>query len=161
MSSSSRRNACLIALVILLGAGCWSGDYTGPTEPSPSGAAARDCRSLESRLPEKVEGRESLTYEPSSALTAAWGDPPIELRCGVPRPQVLSPRSEDYNPLADAVEVNGVSWLLEERSDGYRFTTTDRTAFVELTVPSEYAPEVGVLTDLADAISKSVPEKPL
>lgn len=59
------------------------------------------------------------------------------------------------------MEVNGVSWLLEELSDGYRFTTTERTAFVELTVPSAYAPEVGVLTDLADAVAKSVPKKPL
>lgn len=161
MSSSSRRKACLIALVLLLGAGCRSGEYTGPTEPSPSGAAARDCRSLQSQLPKDVEGQGRLSYDSSSAYTAAWGDPPIELRCGVPRPQVLSPGSEDYNPLADAVEVNGVDWLLEERSDGYRFTTTGRTVFVELTVPSAYEPEVSVLTDFAEAIAKSVPEKPL
>lgn len=161
MSSTPRRKACLAAFVLLWGAGCGSSNYTGPAEPSPSGAAARDCHSLQSRLPEKVEGQKKLGYESPSDYTAAWGDPPIELRCGVPRPPLLSPSSEDYNPLADAVEVNGVSWLLEERSDGYRFTTTERTAFVELTVPSAYAPEVGVLTDLADAVAKSVPEKPL
>lgn len=91
--------------------------------------------------------------------TAVWGDPGIELRCGVPRPEVLTPGSEHYNPAAEAVGVNGVEWLLEEREDGYRFTTTGRSAFVELTVPAEYAPEVGVLTDLADAVKEAVPEE--
>jgi Protein of unknown function (DUF3515) len=90
-------------------------------------------------------------------FTAVWGDPAIGLRCGVPRPEVLSPGSEHYNPTADAVEVNGVDWLLEEREDGYRFTTTGRTAFVELTVPSAYAPEVGVLTHFATPVEQAVP----
>jgi hypothetical protein len=70
---------------------------------------------------------------------------------------VLTPGSDRYDPTADAAEVNGVSWLLEQQDDGYRFTTTGRKAFVELTVPGEYAPEINALTDLADAVARTVP----
>ncbi|WP_461030410.1 DUF3515 domain-containing protein [Streptomyces sparsus] len=149
-----------IAAVQVAVAGC-SADPEGPAVPSPTGRSAADCRALHSRLPAKVEGRPRVERQPVSRYTAVWGEPAIELRCGVPRPKVLSPGSEHYNPTADAVEVNGVGWLLEKQSEGYRFTTTGRTAFVELTVPSAYAPEVGVLTELADAVLAAVPEKPL
>jgi hypothetical protein len=79
----------------------------------------------------------------------------------VPRPEVLTPGSEHYNPTSDSVEVNGVSWLLEERDGGYRFTLLDREVFVRVTVPDAYAPEVNALVDLADAVRGAVPEKPL
>lgn len=70
------------------------------------------------------------------------------------RPDV---RGEHYNPKADAAEVNGVEWLFEKQEDGYRFTTVLRKAFVEVTVPRKYAPEVDVLTDLGRAVKKTVP----
>jgi hypothetical protein len=82
------------------------------------------------------------------------------MRCGVPRPEKLTPGSEHYNPTAEAAEVNGVSWLLEQRHGGYRFTTTGRAANVELTVPDDYSPEIDALPDLAKAIRTSIPERP-
>lgn len=127
-----------------------------PAVPSPSGAAAQACRALHEALPEHVAALDRTATDPASEYTAAWGDPAVELRCGVPRPEVLTPGSEHYNPTSEAAEVNGVSWLLEEREDGYRFTTTDGVAYVEVTVPDAYAPEIGVLTDLADAVTGTV-----
>ncbi|UGY93803.1 DUF3515 domain-containing protein [Streptomyces gobiensis] len=164
MSSSPRRivylsaaaAALLVAAPVYLG--CSASRSADPAVPSPSGQAAADCRTLHSRLPEKVEGQQRVEPEPKSVYTAVWGDPAIELRCGVPRPEVLTPGSEHYNPTTEAVEVNGVEWLLEEQPDGYRFTTIGRTAFVELTVPGVYAPEVGVLTDFANAVRGAVPK---
>lgn len=141
-------------------AGCSAGGGAGPAVPSPSGEAVQTCRALHEALPERVAGLERNGSEPASEYTAAWGDPAVELRCGVPEPDVLTPGDEHYNPTAEAAEVNGVSWLLDEREDGYRFTTTDRAAYVEVTVPDTYAPEVGVLTDLADAVKKTVPRAP-
>lgn len=138
--------------------GCTSSDDSaGPAVPSPSGKAAGACRMLHGELPGRVDGAERTESDPVSKYTAVWGDPAIELRCGVPRPEVLTPGGEHYNPTADAVEANGVSWLMEEEDGGYRFTTTRRAAFVELYVPDDYAPEVGSLTDLAKAVRKSVP----
>lgn len=112
---------------------------------------------MHGELPGRVDGEDRTTLDPASKYTAAWGDPAIELRCGVPRPERLTPGSEHYNPTSDAVEVNGVSWLIEQRDGGYRFTTTDLVAFVEVSVPDDYAPEVGTLTDLTSAVGKSVP----
>ncbi|WP_346776740.1 DUF3515 domain-containing protein [Streptomyces sp. HNM0574] len=160
MSTATRRApvVSLAALATFVLAGC-SATGEGPSDPKPSGRAAADCRALHERLPERVTGQDRNALDPESKYTAAWGDPAVELRCGVPRPEVLTPGSEHYNPTTEAAEVNGVSWLIEEREDGYRFTTTDRRANVELTVPGAYAPETGALVDLAKAVRDSVPDK--
>jgi hypothetical protein len=123
--------------------------------PHPSGKAAKACRALHERLPHRVFGQQRISLDPDSNYTAAWGDPGIELRCGVPRPAKLTPGSAHYNPLASTMEVNGVSWLLEERQDDYRFTTTDRTAYVEVTVPNSY--DQATLSELSKAIRASDP----
>lgn len=160
MSFPPRRTVHLLCAAALApAAGCGTAAPPGPAVPEPPGPAAADCRTLHPLLPEEIEGNGREEREPVSEYTAAWGDPPMELRCGVPRPEVLTPGSEHYNPTADAVEVNGVEWLLEELPDGYRFTTTGRTAFVEMTVPDRYAPEVGPLTDLAGPVREAVPEQ--
>lgn len=137
-------------------AGCSAG-AEGPPVPKPSGKAATACRALHGQLPGKVDGQERVSLEPASKYTAVWGDPAIELRCGVPKPEKLTPGSEHYNPTAEAAEVNGVSWLLEKQDGGWRFTTTQRTANVEVTVPEEYAPEAGVLTEFSRAVKSAVP----
>lgn len=161
MSTSLRRASCAVtvAVAVAAAAGCTGGDDSGPAPPSPSGKVAEACRSLHDRLPKRVDGQQRITLDPASKYTAAWGDPAIEMRCGVPRPEKLSPGSEHYNPTAEAAEVNGVSWLLERRDGGYRFTTTDRAANVELSVPDDYAPEINALPDLAKAIRASVPKR--
>jgi hypothetical protein len=161
VNSSYHRARFTVAVTaaVLAATSCVAVGDDGPAVPSPSGKAAETCRSLHDRLPKRVDGQQRITLDPASKYTAAWGDPAIELRCGVPRPEKLTPGSEHYNPTADAAEVNGVSWLLEQREDGYRFTTTDRTANVELTVPDSYAPEIDALPDLAEAVDTSVPEK--
>ncbi|HEX5566762.1 MAG TPA: DUF3515 domain-containing protein [Streptomyces sp.] len=151
-----------VAAVLATTAGCAFGDgRPRPPVPSPTGSAAAACRALYDALPERVDGQQRIVFTPKTRYAAAWGDPAIELGCGVPRPEVLTPGSEHYNPTADSVEVNGVSWLLEQRDGGYRFTTTGRTVFVQVTVPDTYAPEVNALTDLADAVRETIPEQPL
>jgi hypothetical protein len=130
------------------------------TVPTPSAKAAAVCRKLHTALPDTVDGLSRHSVVPSSDLTAGWGDPTVVLRCGVARPDVLNPRArEKYDPIADAAEVNGVSWLVQPLvgDQGYRFTTTDREVFVEVTVPHRYAPEVNPLTDLAAAVIGTVP----
>lgn len=155
---SAARRALPAFPVLLLLAGCWPGDDTvRVTAPSPTGDAARSCRELANALPRRVEGQERRTLSQDTPYAAAWGDPAIVLRCGVNRPAVLTPGSESYDPTADAVEVNGVSWVMEEQSDGIRFTTNELALYVEVTVPDDYAPEVNPLVDLAKAIRTHVP----
>ncbi|WP_173915021.1 DUF3515 domain-containing protein [Streptomyces barkulensis] len=161
LPSALRAPAVLLA-VLAAAAGCVSGgDRPGPPVPSPTGEAAGICRELYGALPGEVDGQPRGEVEPGTRFAAVWGDPAIELGCGVPRPEVLTPGSEHYNPVSESVDVNGVSWLLEKRDGGHRFTLLDREVFVRVTVPDSYAPEVNALVDLADAVRETVPEKPL
>ncbi|MER0240934.1 DUF3515 domain-containing protein [Streptomyces sp. HSW2009] len=147
-----------IAILLLSAVGCSDSDEpAAPAVPSPSARAITFCKALHKELPATVDGLDRRKTDPASDFTAVWGNPGVQLRCGVPRPDVLTPGSEHYNPTADSVDVNGVGWLLEKQGDGYRFTTTLRKAFVEVTVPSKYAPEVNPLTDLANAVQKTIP----
>lgn len=153
---SPRRTLALPVLTVLACAvGCSSATEVAP--PAPEGAAAAYCRALHKELPKTVDDLRRGSAEPVSDFTAIWGDPAVRLRCGVPKPDVLTFGSEHYNPNPDAAEVNGVRWLFEKQDDGYRFTTVLRKTYVEVTVPAAYAPEVNVLTDLADAVRKTVP----
>ncbi|SNS73976.1 Protein of unknown function [Actinacidiphila glaucinigra] len=149
--------ACLSAAAVWISA---SGTAAGGVAvPSPSASAARMCGALHDALPGKVDGLSKRSVSPVSDLTAGWGDPTVVLRCGVPRPEMLTPGNPVYNPTAEAVEVNGVSWLIEQTGDGYRFTTTGRKAFVEVTVPARYKPEVNPLTDLGHAVETAIPSE--
>ncbi|MDT3400471.1 DUF3515 domain-containing protein [Streptomyces sp. B1866] len=145
----------------LVSAGCTGGAGSDAARaaavPTPSAQAAALCRALHRELPGSVDGLRRRAADPPSDFTAVWGDPAVRLRCGVPRPALLDPGSPRFRPDADAAEVNGVEWLTEKLDDGYRFTTVLRKAFVEVTVPRRYAPEVNPLLDLAAAVRRTVP----
>ncbi|GGU98775.1 DUF3515 domain-containing protein [Streptomyces spectabilis] len=146
----------LSALALLIAcAGCSSTDDRGTAAvPSPGAGVTELCRNLAERLPREVNGLKRRDPKPASPLTAGWGDPAIILRCGVARPAKMN------DPAADGVTVNGVGWLLEEQTDGsFRFTTTLRKAYVEVSIPEQRTGDgVGPLTDFAAPVRKSIPE---
>lgn len=136
-----------LALALVLLAGC-----AGPVpveEPTPDAAATAVCEPLLAALPDTVDGQSRRETRPGR-FTAAWGDPPISVRCGVPRPAALSSTSSCF-------EVDGVGWFAEPAEGGHLFTTIGRAAFVEVGVPADYAPEANVLVDLAGAINEHDP----
>ncbi|MGW0336651.1 DUF3515 domain-containing protein [Streptomyces sp. NPDC003011] len=147
--------------VLITVAGCSSADDTAATAvPSPVAKVAQLCRNLDKVLPSKVDGESRHDPEPASALTAGWGSPAIILRCGVEQPpKMVDPKvAEGGDPDAVAGGVNGVDWLMEKQDDGaYRFTTANRSAYVEVTV-EKGQDSAGVLTGLAPAVKKAVPE---
>lgn len=118
--------------------------------PSVTGSVLTACQELLAALPDTLADQSRRDVTPSDALAAAWGDPAIVLRCGVAAPGGLTPD-------AQLVEVDGVAWLPQELSAGYRFTTADRAVFVEVDVPDDYAPEGNVLVDLADLVQAALP----
>ncbi len=144
-----------MALALVPLAGCSfigdSDDGVALAVPSPSAQAAAVCRALHKELPTTVNGLKQGTAKPASDYTAVWGDPAVQLRCGVPRPAAMGSTTA-------SAEVNGVEWLPEKRKDGYRFTTVLRRAYVEVTVPKKYAPEINALIDFAKAVKKTVPK---
>jgi hypothetical protein len=144
----------VLALLVTL-AGCSSADDSARAAvPSPGATVTGLCQKLDKVLPAEVDGQDRRDPEPASALTAGWGNPAIILRCGVVRPAKMS------DPEADGVEVNGVGWLLEKQGDGsFRFTTTLRRAYVEVTIPKGRTGDgMSPLVDLAPAIKKAIPE---
>jgi hypothetical protein len=118
-------------------------------DPAPSGQSEQVCTALMADLPVTVLDGQRRKVEPGRR-SAAWGDPAITLRCGVEKPPKLTAASPCY-------EVNGVGWFAEEASGGYLFTTIGRPAFIEVGVPSEYAPEANALVDLAASVSRHDP----
>ncbi|MCX4819622.1 DUF3515 domain-containing protein [Streptomyces sp. NBC_01142] len=155
MTSSRRRPFFLsaAAVVLLAAAGCSSTDAPASiTVPSASPEEAALCRALHEELPDSVAGMDRKDPEPASELTAGWGDAAIVLRCGVPRPEKMN------DPEADGVTVGGVDYLLEQQDDGsFRFTTTYRKAYVEVTLTKKYASDVTPLIPLGAPIKKTVP----
>lgn len=101
-------------------------------------------------LPATLDGHDKRPTEPVSQRTAAWGDPAIALRCGVPVPARLRPTTQ-------LITVNGVDWFGEQHAEGWTFTATGRRAYVEVVVPKDYAPEVNPLVDLAAALKGADP----
>ena len=119
------------------------------TPPAADASTRAVCARVTAALPQSVAGQDRRATTPQGP-TAAWGDPPIVLRCGVPRPAALTPTSQ-------LLTVDGVDWFAEPLTGGYLFTTYGREANVEVAVPAAYAPESGPLADLAAAVAASVP----
>ncbi|MET7480341.1 DUF3515 domain-containing protein [Streptomyces sp. NPDC005648] len=143
-----------VLALLITAVGCSSADDTvSAAVPSPGAKVSELCKGLDKALPSKVDGQDRRDPTPASALTAGWGNPAIILRCGVERPAKMS------DPEADGVEVNGVGWLLEKQGDGsFRFTTTLRKAYVEVTIPkSRTGDGMAPLVDLAKSVGKAIP----
>ncbi|HEX6887660.1 MAG TPA: DUF3515 family protein [Candidatus Nanopelagicales bacterium] len=119
--------------------------------PAPSGDMAVACAAFTAALPASlstVGARREVI--PDSSLTAAYGDPPVSVRCGAPRPAALSATSM-------LVTVDGIDWFPEELTGGWLLTSVGRTANVELTVPTAQGPAPSVAADLAPTIKATLP----
>jgi Protein of unknown function (DUF3515) len=137
-----------VAASLLLG-GCARTVVVDP--PTPPADAAAACRTfldaLPNALPTVGDRRE---VEPPAGLTAAYGDPAVSVRCGVPTPSALGPTS-------DLVTVDGVDWFPEQLTNGWMMTTVGRVADVEIAVPSDQGPAPSVAADLGPTIDATLP----
>ncbi|HVQ86913.1 MAG TPA: DUF3515 domain-containing protein, partial [Actinomycetes bacterium] len=134
MRDLGRTRVALAAPLVLMAcalAGCSNAVDVEPPPVDPEVAAV--CADLIGALPSEVLDQPAVVTEPKSQQTAAWGDPPIVLRCGVAEPASFEPTSE-------VTAVNGVDWFPEQRDNEYVFTTWGRTVRVELKVPRDYTP---------------------
>ena len=135
-------------LLTLLLAGC-AASVDVDEYPTVQGTEV-DCKALIADASQRVADQERL--EVPGDIAAAWGDPAIILRCGVEKPDALTPSSRCF-------DVNGVGWLAETTADGYLFTTIGRTFHVSVEVPKTYDPAADALADLATSVKKHDPEK--
>jgi hypothetical protein len=123
--------------------------------PPPNLPADAPCTSLLGKLPLSLPtGGPTLPARPAQSswtFVAAWGDPAVTLRCGVPRPSQLAPGSS-----AELVVAHGVAFMPVQHGDTTVWTTVDRVVYVEVSVPRMYPQQV--IAVLADAIVAAMPD---
>lgn len=154
------KRAAALLLACALAAGCGTGAVQ-VAAPHPDTGTRRLCGALSRRLPARLDGHARRAVSPRSPLTAAWGDPPIVLRCGVPLPAGMA-------PTAELTVVNGISWFpagsaapgSASGSGPAVFTEVGRQARVEVTVPASGEPAAPVLVRLSDLIAAVIPARP-
>lgn len=113
------------------------------------GSAGQACARLIEALPRELAGQPRRTVS-GSAYAAAWGDPAIVLRCGVP-----VPKSFKSDPCFTR---NGIGWSIPGRQvddldEDVTMTLAFRDPTLQVQVPAHYRPDgpTEVMADL-DAV---------
>lgn len=108
------------------------------------GATARAvCAEVTGALPTEVAaGVARRDTRPADPTVAAWGDPAVVLRCGVPPG---SSRDSAY-------EFDGVRWAMHDTGATRTWTTLGRAVNVEVVVPDAYSSQAELLGGLAAAL---------
>ncbi len=124
--------------------------------PELAGAEARACAELIEALPDEVDGAEQVEVSPADAPAAAWGDPAIVLRCGVPMPS-------EFDDYATCHETDGVGWFIPDdqvtgAATEITMTTIGRDVNIEVALPSVHWPPATAMVDLAPAIKQTTEE---
>jgi len=97
--------------------------------PPVTADADRVCPGLMGGLPLLLGDAQARPVRSATPYAAAWGDPPIVLRCGVARPAALAQDSQYFG-------VGGVEWFTEPGDDATVWTSVDRAVYVEVSVPN-------------------------
>ena len=108
------------------------------------------CERLIGRLPDRLQGQARREVTPHDAPGAAYGDPPIELRC-------VDPASLDLPRALQCTSTAGVdwwapAWMLTDDSIDVVMVTVGRSPAVQVRLPATYRPPSAVMVDLAPAI---------
>ena len=132
------RRAAVIPLLLATVAACSRVDVeAAPFADDPA------CAQVMARLPDRVaDGLDRRTA--TGVATAAWGDPPVVLRCGVVPPKPTG---------TPCVRVADVDWVAEETRSGWTFTAYGRVPGVEVRVPAGTEPPERPLVDLAAPVA--------
>jgi hypothetical protein len=147
--------ARLLALLVLLAVTAACSDTVSVEAPHVSGNAARVCAAFVDSLPSHVADQKQRKVT-TSGHAAAWGDPAIELRCGVPRPK-------GFDRFSQCQHVNGVDWFVPESQQTGKpteitMTTVGRTPRVDVRIPADYWPPATAMADLATVTKQHLRE---
>ena len=120
--------------------------------PSPVATdAVAACRALIAALPDQVDGHRRRPATGDPERVAAWGDPPIVLRCASGPLVTPTGATQTYG-------VQGVRWVTSETGDTIVWTSFGRVVTVELRVPAEYE-GARIVTPLSEVIAATVPAR--
>ena len=114
-----------------------------PGTPAPRTASA--CAAFVTSLPaELAKGVRRRPVSLTPGAVAAWGDPAVVLRCGVPA----------GNTLDEPYVFDGVSWAVHDDGATRRWTTFGRKVEVEVVVPDSYDAQAELLITLSPAVKR-------
>ncbi|MGB8651473.1 MAG: DUF3515 family protein [Mycobacteriales bacterium] len=118
--------------------------------PAVNGVSAPtllSCRALKNSLPQELgKGVRLRAALPTSDTTAAWGDPPVTLRCGVKAGSATD----------DPYVFDGVHWAMHDKGASRSWTTTGRPVNVVVEFPDSYSGQAELLGALAKAITTTL-----
>ncbi len=105
------------------------------------------CRRLKLELPRQVApGAAQRPAAPFSDTTAAWGTPPVTLRCGVRAGSALD----------DPYLFNDVRWAMHDNGATRQWTTVGRKVNVVVEVPDAYSSQAELIGGLAPAVKAAL-----
>jgi hypothetical protein len=107
------------------------------------------CPRLVEGLPDRLGRLPARRVESAVRSAAAWGDPPVVLRCGV------APR---IGPVGQVVTLDGVDWTADEDHAGVTWTTVSRRVDVQVRVPGRYDSQGPLLAMLSPILGRTVPK---
>jgi hypothetical protein len=136
-----RRTTTTGLLVLGVAGGLLSGCSDAVEVTPPPHVTA--CEPATAQWPTRVADRESRAVDVvggeglgevigREADAKAWGDPAVIASCGWP---ALGPTDKE------CLDVDGVYWVVEQLSDGVKFTTFGRDPAIQVLVPDAYKPE--------------------
>ena len=167
-----------IVVVVVLANRVGSEPTTDPTLPLALGeveaprAATPACAQLMADLPTVLGGldrrelvgspvpsgtdlpggtRVGATSDVEAGAVAAWGDPPVVLRCGIPTPAELTCS-------APVQVVDGVTWLPLTGQGATTYLVVDRSVRVALTVP-ESVTNTGPWQEMSRIVARALPPR--
>ena len=136
-----------VVAAVLLVPGCSGDDDLPAVQVSavPTAAAAA-CARFAERLPAELgDGRRRRETVPEDPHVAAYGDPPIVVRCGAPRSAVYQAGDQLFT-------VNGVAWFAERRPGVVVWSLPRAFVNVEVTIPEPLTGDrLAALTEAVNA----------
>ena len=91
------------------------------------------------------------TSDLQAGAVAAWGDPPVVLRCGIPTPAELTCS-------APVQVVDGVTWLPLTGQGATTYLVVDRSVRVALTVPDSVT-TTGPWQEMSKTVARALPAR--
>jgi Protein of unknown function (DUF3515) len=171
VSKGAARTATLVALPVALlvgvlvfwllgGFGGGKPESSDSPRPRPSSTvsvqapAVNDrarivCRGFIAQLPGTVRDLNRRPVSAGPELNAAYGQPPIVVRCGVP--------AASFPPTATLYTLSGVCFYAAKQDAETVWTTVDRQVPVAVTVPNSYSGAGQWVTEFSDDIAGAVP----
>ncbi len=117
--------------------------------PAPPSGTAPACARFAAALPDRLGSLKRRDVVPERPGFVAYGDPAVEVRCGVPA-------SERYRPGDQLISVNDVAWYADEsRPGGVDFSLPRHVLNISVWIPDDYKAEL--LSPLTDAVTRAQP----